>query len=202
MDRWVGAVARIILACCCVAFAASAATAQTTAYASGQGSPNQITLSIPVTASVGGHCGFATAPSGTHNEPNFDDHGWSHDFAFVLDCTGPARIAVVSANGALKSAAGTASGYTNSAPYDVTLNVARNSGGAVTATCAVANLTTGGSCGFRGPANGSQGLSVPTSSTNQSGSYVRVSAPAYAGSNVLVAGDYADTLIVTVSAAP
>lgn len=58
------------------------AMAQTTAYAVGQGSPNQITLSIPVTASVGGRCGFAagSAPSGTYNQPDFDVIGLNHDF--------------------------------------------------------------------------------------------------------------------------
>ena len=77
--------------------------AQTTAYAVGQGSPNQIILSIPVTASVGGRCGFAagSAPAGTYNQPNFDVTGLNHDFEFKLECTGPSRVAVVSANGGL-----------------------------------------------------------------------------------------------------
>lgn len=195
-----GARARIMLAALLGFGFASNAGAQTTAYASGQGSPNSIQLTIPVTASVRAACGFATAPSGTHNEPNFDNHAWSHDFGFTIDCSTASRIAVVSANGALRTSGTAPSGYTTSAPYNVTLNVAQNSGVA-TGTCAVANLTTGGSCTFRGPASTSQGLSVAVSQ-NQSGSYVRVSAPVYAGANVLVASTgYTDTLTVTLSPA-
>ena len=47
--------------------------AQTTAYAVGQGAPNSIALSIPVTASVGGRCSFKTgsAPTGTYQSTQF-----------------------------------------------------------------------------------------------------------------------------------
>jgi hypothetical protein len=80
----------------------------------------------------------------------------------------------------------------------VTLNVVQNAGTA-TGTCAVANLVTGGSCTFRGPATTTQGLAVAVSQ-NQPGSYLRVSAPIYAGANILVASTgYTDTLTVTLS---
>lgn len=195
-----GARARILLVAVCAFGAASTASAQTTAYAPGQGSPNSVTLTIPVTASVRAACGFATPPSGTHNEPNFDDHAWSHDFGFTIDCSVASRVAVVSTNGSLKTGGTAPSGYTTQAPYDVTLNVVQNSGVA-TGTCAVANLATGGSCSFIGPATPTQGLSVAVSQ-NQPGSYLRVSAPAYTGPNVLVASTgYTDTLTVTLSPA-
>lgn len=196
-----GARVRVLLAALLALCAASTAHAQTTAYAVGQGSPNQIQLTIPVTASVRAACGFATAPSGSHHEPSFDTHAWSHDFGFVIDCSTASRIAVVSTNGALATTtAAPAAGYTNVAPYNVTLNVVQNSGTA-TGTCAVANLTTGGSCSFRGPASSTQGLPVAVTQ-NQTGSYLRVSAPAYTGANTLVASaGYADTLSVTLSPA-
>jgi hypothetical protein len=108
---------------------------------------------------------------------------------------------VVSSNGALIAPGVAPAGYTTSAPYDVTLNVVQNAGGPATGTCAVANLVTGGSCTFRGPASTSQGLLVAVSQ-NQSGSYIRVGAPIYAGANTLVASTgYADTLTVTLSPA-
>lgn len=195
-----GARARILLSALLAFGAASNAQAQTTAYAVGQGTPNSITLTIPVTASVQAACGFATAPSGTHNEPNFDDHAWTHDFGFTIDCSTASRVAVVSSNGALRTGGVAPTGYTTSAPYNVTLNVVQNSGVA-TGTCPVANLTTGGSCTFVGPASASQGLAVAVTQ-NQPGSYLRVSAPAYAGADVLVASTgYADTLTVTLSPA-
>ena len=199
-----GATARILLVLC-AASAASAASAQSNptpvAYAPGDGAPNQAVLTIPVTASVNAQCGFATAPSGTHNEPNFDTHAWSHDFPFVVDCSVASRIAVVSTNGALLTGGTPAPGYTTSAPYDVALNVVLDAGGPAAASCPVANLTTGGTCTFRGPAAVGQGLAVPVTH-NKPGTYLRVSAPAYAGASVLVASNaYADTLVVTLSPA-
>jgi hypothetical protein len=195
-----GACARILLAALCACGVASTASAQTTAYAPGQGAPNSVQLTIPVTASVRASCGFATAPSGSHNEPNFDDHAWQHDFSFTIDCSTASRIAVVSTNGALQTPGVAPAGYSTQAPYDVTLNVVQNSGVA-TGTCAVANLTSGGSCSFVGPSSPTQGLSVAVSQ-NQAGSYLRVSAPAYTGPDTLIASTaYADTLVVTLSPA-
>lgn len=203
-----GARARILLAAVCAIGAASNASAQCTgscttpvAYAAPDGPPNVGIIQVPVTATVAAPCGFATAPSGTHNEPNFDNHAWQHDFGFTINCSIASRVAVVSANGALKAPGTAPAGYTTTAPYDVTLNVVQNAGGPATGTCAVANLTTGGSCTFRGPATTSQGLFVAVSQ-NQPGSYIRVGAPVYAGANVLVASSgYTDTLTVTLSPA-
>lgn len=195
-----GARARIIVASLCAAFAGSEAVAQSnpTPVAYYNGSPSQATLSIPVTASVAAPCGFVTAPDGSHDEPDFDDHAWQVDFPFVIDCNVASRVAVVSANGGLKTPGSVPAGYTTLAPYDVSLNVVQNSGTA-TGSCAVANLISGGSCPFVGPAAVGQGLAVAVSQ-NQPGSYVRVSAPAYAGADVLIASeDYVDTLIVTLS---
>jgi hypothetical protein len=175
--------------------------AQTTAYAVGQGSPNEINLSIPVTASVGGRCGFAEAPSGTYNQPDFDVIGLANDFEFELECTGPSRVAVVSQNGGLLAPGMVPSGYTTLAPYDVTLNLV-GSGGPVNATCEVATLVSGSTCEFLGPATTTQGLRLTSTSINQTGTYLRVSAPPYAGTTQLVSGTYADILTVTVSASP
>jgi hypothetical protein len=203
-----GARARIIIAALLATFAASVAMAQTgcgtcstgTVYATK--APLTGSLTVYVSASVGGRCGFATAPSGTHDEPDFDNHTWSHDFNFVLDCTGPSRVAVVSQNGGLLTGGTPASGYATLAPYNVELNLVRNSGAASNATCTAADLQSGGSCSFVGPASTTQGLHLASASTLQTGSYLRVGAPTYAGSNILVNGNYADTLVVTVSASP
>jgi hypothetical protein len=196
-----GARARILLASLCAAFAASGATAQTTAYAVGDGSPNSLTLNIPVTASVRAQCGFATAPSGSQNIPNFDDHAWQYDFGFVIDCSVASRIAVVSANGGLQTPGTAPTGYTTRGPYNVALNVVLDAGGPATGSCPAVDLMTGGVCTFRGPAAPGQGLNVPVTH-NQPGTYLRVSAPAYTGSDVLVASTgYADTLVVTLSPA-
>jgi hypothetical protein len=177
--------------------------AQTTAYAPGHGSPNSIVLSVPVTASINNHCGFATAPSGTYNQPDFDDVGLFHDFSFTLDCTLPLRVGVVSSNGGLLASAGSLpSGYIDFAPYDVTLNLVGDAVNA-SATCAAATLTTGSTCTtFLGPATTTQGLRLNGPANQTTGSYLRVSAPPYPGPDVLVAATYNDTLVVTLSASP
>jgi hypothetical protein len=193
---------------CAAVFALWAApcVAQTTAYAPGHGSPNSIVLNVPVTASVNSHCGFATggAPSGTFNQPNFDSTGFSHDFLFQLDCTGPVRVAVVSANGSLLAPGSPPSGYAAAAPYDVELNLVGDSGPPANASCAVATLTPSSSCNFVGPASSSQGLLLSVASNGLTpDSYLRVSAPIYSGPSILVASaGYTDTLTVTLSASP
>jgi hypothetical protein len=184
------------------------ASAQTTVYAPGEGSPNQAQLPIDVLASVGGRCGFADlgAPGGTFDQRNFDVTGFSHDFLFSLNCTGPARVGVVSSNGGLKTGSAAPSGYAALAPYDVSLHLVSNTAAVADATCAVATLVAGtGSCAaFLGPASTTQGLRIDAASTNQAGSYLRVAAAAYnqVVGPTLIAGEYADTLTVTLSASP
>ena len=180
------------------------ASAQTY-YADGPNAGGFASLPIQVKAMVGGRCGFATgaAPSGSFDQPNFDETGFTHDFNFQLECTGPSRVAVVSSNGGLKAGGSAPAGYTTLAPYDVMLNLVGSSATA-SATCAVAGLTavTATPCSFRGPATTTDGLRLNSNSILQNGSFVRVSAPAYSGANMLVSGGYADTLTVTVSVAP
>lgn len=193
----------IIAAFVLPSLAAREASAQTTAYAAGQGaySPNNLTVSIPVTASVGGRCGFASAPSGSHNEPNFDDHAWLKDFPFQLDCTAAFRLAVLSANGGLKTAGVVPTGYSTLAPYNVALHVVGNASTLDSPICSAGTLKSGSTCPYVGTASNATGFYHAGPSTLQSGSYVRVSAPPYTGADTLISGNYADTLTVTVSVA-
>ena len=189
-----------LCAACALALGASAASAQSTVYY-----PDSATVQVQVTASVGGRCGFASGgvPTGTFNQPDFDATGFSHDFVFVLDCTGPSRMAVISTNGGLKTGGAVPTGYTVTAPYEVALHLVANGGAtSADASCAAGTLTTGSTCSFIGPASTTNGLRLTAPSTDQAGSYLRVSAPAYAGAAQLVAGTYADTLVVTLSASP
>lgn len=188
---------RLLLAGLSACALAGTASAQT--YYAG-GAP--AVLSIPVTASVGGSCGFATAPTATHNFPDLDT-GFSADTGFVLNCNGASRIAVVSANGGLRSLAPAPGGYTNIAPYTVAVHMVGNAGLTSDASCLVADLSASAAtpCTFRGPVTPSVGLKLNGPSNGQAGSYIRVSAPVYAGSDNLVASSaYEDTLTVTLSA--
>lgn len=182
-------------------FPASAQSVPGTAYF-GSGTPN-IPLTVPVLATVGGRCGFATsgAPSGNYTIPTpIDTTSWSRQFPFTLECSGPFRIAVVSSNGGLKTTPTSDPGYASLAPYDVLVNVVRT-GGTTTGTCAAASLTSTATstCALRGTASATVGLPVPNPSYQLSGSYLQVGAPAYAGPGTLIAGTYSDTLVVTVS---
>ena len=169
--------------------------------------PDKAELFIDVKASVGGTCGFAAngVPNGTVNAGAIDTTGWSAQVPFIAQCTAPWRIAVSSANGALKSSAAAAAGYSNTAPYTVALNVVSDSG-TVSGSCPVAQIDQAAGatpCNFKGTASPTNGLMVPRS-FGLNGSYIQMSAPSYDGNNgpsVLVAGTYNDTLIVTVSPA-
>lgn len=175
-----------------------------TVYAPGDGAPNSLTFTVPVTASIGGICGFATAPSGNYDAGALDTNTWTNDFAFKLNCTVPSRVAVVSSNGGLLTpAAPGAPGYTNKAPYTVTLKLQGSSTSAM-ANCPAADLspTAANPCSFRGASSSTQGLRLDDTSINVDGSYLRVNAPAYSGADALINGNYTDTLTVTVSASP
>lgn len=187
-----------------LAIAAQPVRAQTTAYAAGQGSVNSIEVGVEVRASVTGRCGFATsgAPTGTIDQADFDQSGFSRDFAIQLNCTGASRIAVSSLNGGMANQAGGAAGYQTKAPYRVALYMVADNGTNASATCDASALSAGGSCSFAGTASTAKGLRLSGASTKANGSYLRISAPAYAGGEVLVAGRYADTLSVTVSVSP
>jgi hypothetical protein len=182
--------------------AGSAASAQglsPTVYVGGN-----IALPVPVTASVGGICAFATgaAPSGSYDAGAIDTTAWTHDFTFEIECNTASRVAVVSTNGGLKNATAVSdAGYTNLAPYTVLLNLDGDTTTA-SASCAAATLVSAGSCSFRGPASTTAGLQLAGPSDDEPNSYVRVSAPAFPGPDVLINGNYADTLTITIAAAP
>jgi len=186
-----------------VGLSAMPAAAQVTAYASGQGAVNRVEVGIDVRASVRDRCGFASAgaPSGTLEQAEFDRTGLLKDFALRLNCSGASRVAVTSRNGALVQDA-TVAGFSSSAPYEVQLRLAADNGTVATQSCDAATLRTAGTCTLSGTASGSAGLKLGAASTGNNGSYLRISAPPYAGSQPLLAGDYSDTLTITVSVAP
>lgn len=202
--------AALVLAVSSFAAPACAATAPITAYFRDSAltgynypGPDRATIAIDVKASVGGTCGFATngAPNAVFNFGEITP-GFSATVPFTAECTAPWRIAVSSANGALKNAATVPAGYTNKAPYNVALNVASD-GGPVTGSCPVAQIDQASgstACTFEGTASTTNGLLIPRS-FGLSGSAITMTAPAYAGSNILISGNYSDTLVVTVSPA-
>jgi hypothetical protein len=171
------------------------------------------TIQLKVTATVGGRCGFATAPSGTLDFPNFDATNNTKSAEFILDCTGPSRVAVTSAFGGLRN--GTAalqSGYSNLASYAVNLRLTPTTGDPVTlgSPCPSEVLRqsspASGSMecnGLRGTAsfNGATGLRLGSSSTGKTSFIeVNVGPNTIGSSSTMIDGSYSDTLTVTVAA--
>jgi hypothetical protein len=211
-----GARAHIIIAAMAATLTASAATAQcvgscttATIYEGNSG-----VIQLPVTATVGGRCGFSSAPSATLDYPNFDVVEATQSAPFVLDCTGPSRVAVTSLNGGLLNNSGSLpSGYVNLASYTVNLRLTPTSGSQVTLAqaCPVEVLkATGPASGsaacaeVRGTAsfNGNVGLRLGNASSGQS-SFIDVKvgpSTINPAAGLLVNGDYSDTLTVTVAA--
>lgn len=168
--------------------------------------PAEAKIYVNVTASVGGSCGFVpgSEPNATFNVGAIDTTAWTRDVPFTVNCTAPWRIAVSSLNGALKTAGTAPTGYQVKAPYTVALTLPWNNGstsGTLTPSCPVAQLDQAlgtSPCALKGTASTTVGQQVPRS-VGLAGSKVTVSAPAYPGPDILVAGTYSDTLIVTVS---
>ena len=190
----------ILMALCAVV---QPARAQVTAYASGQGSVNSIDVAVEVRASVRSRCGFAAggAPAGNIDQADFDQSGFTKDFAIQLNCTGASRIAVSSTNGGMATQTTGGTGYGTKAPYQVALRMVADNGNSAAAMCEAATIGDG-SCTFAGTASTATGLRLAGASTKANGSYLRVSAPSYSGSAPLVAGRYTDTLSITVSVTP
>jgi hypothetical protein len=171
--------------------------------------PSSGALGVPVTATVQSICAFGnTVPTGTVNIPNVNVGLAATNVDFTVTCSSNFRVGVVSTNGALV-ASGVSSvptGYSKSAPYQVALHLAGDSGATANAAlCNVAGLaaSSGSPCSFRGPASGTQGLElIGVSTSNSNTSYVQIYAPAYVGPTLLASNTYADTLTVTISAAP
>ncbi|MDO8296696.1 MAG: hypothetical protein Q7T19_09700 [Caulobacter sp.] len=166
------------------------------------GSPSRIDLPVDITASVAAVCGFAVGaePSGSYDGADLKA-GFSYDFPFTLNCSTPLRVAIVSDNGGMLAPVAAPTGYSRLAPYEVALHLVGDSLSA-DGSCSAASLAAGAvpACAFIGPASASQGLRLGGPS-HAPGSYLRVSAPAYAGSAALVASTaYVDRLTITLAA--
>jgi hypothetical protein len=182
----------------------SALRAQTSGSAVYGGTPREVSLSVNVTASVSAACSFSSGavPGGTYSVGNVEG-AYSLDVAFSLRCNSPSRVGIVSDNGGLKANVPTVpNGYSQLAPYQITLSLAGNATSA-SATCQSATLTAGTSgCVFRGPATASAGLRLPGASDNAPGSFIRISSQGYSDPAILIASNsYADRLTVTISPA-
>jgi len=184
----------------------SAVVAQTSGQAIFPGSPSEVTLTVNVRASVSASCAFSVGavPGGTHSVGNVEGT-FSIDVPFRLRCNSPSRVGVVSDNGGLRAEGVPAvpAGYSQVAPYQITLSLAGDAEATAQETCQSLTLTSSASgCTFRGPATSTRGLRLPGPSQDAPGSFLRISSPGYSEPEVLIASNtYADRLTVTISPA-
>jgi len=183
----------------------SAVSAQTSGQAVYAGSPNEVTLSVNVTASVSASCSFMVGamPKGSYSLGDLKG-SYSLDIPFSLTCNSPSRVGIVSDNGGMlaQDVPNALPGYDNHAPYLVMLRLAGDAGSSAQATCESPTLAAGASgCVFRGPATSTAGLRLPGPSQGRPGSLIRISSPSDPREDILVASDYTDRLTVTISPA-
>lgn len=189
-----------------IAWTLGSAGAHAQTIAVNGGAISAVQVQVPVRASVSSSCGFAASalPNGTRNLGDVSN-AFTHDFSFQLQCSGPVRVGIQSANGGLRATGpAPATGYTQLAPYEVVLRLVGNTGvPQAEGACAAALLVpASGTCGIRGAASPTQGLRLSGASQNVGGSFVRVRSSGYTGQDILVASTtYADTLTVTLSPA-
>ncbi|HEY4545188.1 MAG TPA: hypothetical protein VIG90_02000 [Pedomonas sp.] len=182
-----------------VASAIGPANAQTTAtHGTGQ---DRVEITVPVTASISGRCGFSAPPDAVLELGNLEI-AFSRDLTFVLQCNSPLRLGIVSANGGLKAPGTPTRGYTNLLDYTVTLHAVGTGGVSFLTACTASSLasTAAAPCQFRGPASATAGMRLPGASSSDQGSYLRVSSQPAAGSrNLMASANYSDVLMLTLS---
>lgn len=195
---------------CSVNTAACAATAAlviglaafTPAAVAGNAQPKD-TITIDLVGRISHTCDFGSASAQSTVLPTADLlASFSSTVSLPLNCNTPFRIAVASANGALKSsAAPDKSGFAFEKAYKVGLKVDTDGGQMNPADCLSTKLKMGvGGCAFYGEAAGA-GLSSNNKTALNKTAQLTVSwTPSSDGEPRLAAGDYQDTIIITVGA--
>lgn len=154
---------------------------------------------VAVKAIVADNCQFGALPSSTVLLGDVQQ-ALDQPIEFSIACTSPSRLAVVSSNGLLRNSASAPTGYVNTRTYAVDLMLYDNTAALVSSSsCSAASLVSGGSCGFLGPATTTRGLRISDYVPGTITQRLIVSAPAYSGSGIMIAGAYLDTLTITVS---
>ena len=157
------------------------------------------TLTINATGNIAGSCVLNTGSNFPTNA-NLSVTGSSAATATV-DCSTPFKLNATSSNGALSNSVSAGSGFTNTLGYSLTISVPLNSGGPAAATCASSTLVTGQSGCALSPGNTTGLYSGATgSATNKTATLT--AAWTTPSTPILVAGNYSDTLTVSIAAVP
>lgn len=171
-----------------VALLASAAVAQ-----------SNDSVSIDILASVPDRCGFASStPTHQTREGNLEQ-AFRQDIRLKLDCNTPFAIHAVSQSGALVHTTATpdSSGFAFSKTYNVQVAVETDLGVITSARCDSSTLRDGGTCEL---ANG-RGLSSGQGVAVDRDAILTIDWPDQSAlPRRLAAGDYQDTITITIGA--
>jgi len=115
----------------------------------------------------------------------------------LVNCNAPYRIRASSANGALKTTTPAPAQFSNSLDYSLSVTVPLDVGGQISATCTSATLVSGATGCTLSPASAS-GLSSG-SGTSTSKTAVLALQWTLPTATRLVAGNYADTVTITIA---
>lgn len=117
----------------------------------------------------------------------------------TLNCNTRFKVNATSANGAIRTAKVAPTGFTNAIAYSLSLNVPLDQGGSVSATCPAAQLIAGQAGCALSPANATGLSSGAGTSLNKTAALtVAWTLPA----SQLIAGNYSDTITISVAPQP
>lgn len=157
------------------------------------------TLTVNASGTIVGACSFTLA-SDFPTSADLSVAGSSPASATV-NCSTPFKLNALSNLGALVNSVSAASGFTNSLGYTLAISVPLNTGGPATASCASSTLVTGQSGCALSPGN-TTGLYSGATGTATNKTATLTASWATQVSPKLMAGNYADTLTVTIAAVP
>lgn len=170
-----------------------------TLWANAAAGQSNDSVSIDILASVPDRCGFASStPAHQTREGNLEQ-AFRQDIRLKLDCNTPFSIHAVSRSGALvhTTASPDSSGFAFSKTYNVQVAVETDLGVVTSARCDSSNLRDGGTCEL---ANG-RGLSSGQGVAVDRDAILTIDWPDQSAlPRRLAAGDYQDTITITIGA--
>lgn len=118
-----------------------------------------------------------------------------------VNCNQLFKLNATSANGAIKSGVAATPPYTNTLPYNLKADVALDDGSNRSATCASSTLVAGQSSCALSPANSTGLTSNGQIATNKT-TTLTISWTTPAAPTLLKAGNYSDTITITIASVP
>lgn len=157
--------------------------------------PAQTIVNVTAQGTIQSSCGLTVQSA--FGAANLNADG-SVNASASVNCNTPYRIRATSANGALKSATLAPALFSNRLDYSLSVTVPLDAGGQISATCGSATLVSGASSCALSPASAS-GLSSGTGASTSKTAALALQWTLPTATR-LVAGSYADTITITITA--